>query len=355
MSDKSSELRQWVEHQWPELAINDFSMRADFDVQRDRAPSWQALHGDAGFRRYFRLASEPPLLAVYAPPESENSRLFIDIARHLRRHGVLTPAIAAADIDKGFLLIEDLGAGLLLDELDDSNVEDLYKSALSALLLMQGVSPAPLNLPVYDQALLRKEMQLFDEWFVEKLLQRRLNVVEKHMLSTWYSALEESALDQPRVLVHRDYHSRNLIFRRGGPPGVIDFQDAVVGPFTYDLVSLLRDCYIEWPAEDVRRWALNYRTAAYEAGVIIPCSEAQFMQWFDWMGLQRHIKVLGIFARLSLRDQKHGYLQDLPLVIDYTLSIASQYPEGQLFAEWFATELLPLAQKQPWFNGRQKD
>lgn len=350
MNDKSSELRQWVDQQWPELAVNDFALRAEFDGYSDRAPGWQALHGDAGFRRYFRLASDPPLLAVYAPPASEDSQKFMDIARHLRRHGVLTPAIAAADPAQGFLLIEDLGSQLLLDELNEQTVDDLYKDALGSLLILQQVPVRPLNLPIYDQALLRKELELFSDWFVEKLLGYALSVAELGMLEQWFTQLEASALDQPRVLVHRDYHSRNLVYRPGGPPGVIDFQDAVVGPFTYDLVSLLRDCYIEWPVEKVRTWALRYRTAAYETGVTIPCSEQQFMQWFDWMGLQRHIKVLGIFARLSLRDGKHGYLQDLPLVLHYTLEVAAAYTEGQDFAQWLTEKLLPLIKEQPWYK-----
>src|SRR5690606_37772452 len=145
----------------------------------------------------------------------------------------------------------------------------------------------------------------------------------------------DSALEQPQVLVHRDFHSRNLIYRPDGPPGVIDFQDAVVGPVTYDLVSLLRDCYIRWPHEQVRRWTLGYAGVAQQAGILQAVSEAQFLRWFDWMGLQRHIKVLGIFARLSLRDHKHGYLNDLPLVIDYTLEVARLYSEGSEFVAWF--------------------
>lgn len=350
MSEASSQLRQWVEAQWPQLKLNDFALRADFDERGDRAPNWQALHGDAGFRRYFRLASEPPLLAVYAPPESENSQKFIEIARHLRHHGVLSPAIAAADSEQGFLLIEDLGPTLLLNELTSQTVGRLYTDALSSLLLLQQTPAAPLDLPLYSKDLLIAEMQLFNEWFVEQLLGYRITVADHHMLNHWFELLSHSALAQPQVLVHRDFHSRNLIFRESEAPGVIDFQDAVVGPFTYDLVSLLRDCYIAWPDQDVTRWALSYLAIARATDIVPEVATSQFLKWFDWMGIQRHVKVLGVFSRLSLRDGKHGYLNDLPLVMHYTRSIAERYPEGREFTAWFDVQIMPLARQQPWFN-----
>src|SRR5690606_17755365 len=173
---------------------------------------------------------------------------------------------------------------------------------------------------------------------------------EEEMIAGVFEALVESALEQPSCFVHRDYHSRNLIHREFGPPGVIDFQDALWGPFTYDLVSLLRDCYVRWPKESVERWALTYASMAKDVGIApADMSAEQFMRWFDLMGAQRHIKVLGIFARLALRDNKYGYLPDLPLVIRYTLEVLGAYPQFHDFVEWFKQRILPLAQNQTWY------
>lgn len=349
MPTNSHELRQWVEEQWPHLTLNDFGLRRALQPLGNQAPVWQALPGDAGFRRYFRLASEPPLLAVYAPPATEPNAVFLKLAAHLRQHGVLAPAVAAVDLARGFFLIEDLGPTLLRQELNDESVEGLYAEALNCLLHIQQCPTAPLALPVYNRERLRQEMNLFIDWFAPRLLGYSLTEVELAMLNTWFTRLENSALEQPQVFVHRDYHSRNLIYRNGSPPGVIDFQDAVTGPVTYDLVSLLRDCYIRWPESSVRRWALCYANIAMQAGVLPLVSEARFLRWFDWMGLQRHIKVLGIFARLSLRDGKHGYLNDLPLVIRYTLDVARRYEEGDEFVVWFEQKLLPLIHRQSWW------
>jgi aminoglycoside/choline kinase family phosphotransferase len=349
MSTNSHELRQWVDEQWPHLSQNDSDQLREINPAGTLAPEWQALPGDAGFRRYFRLASEPPLLAVYAPPATEPNPVFLKLAAHLRQHGVLAPAVAAVDLARGFLLIEDLGPTLMRQELNDDSVEGLYAEALSCLLHLQRCPTESLDLPVYSRERLRQEMNLFSDWFVPKLLGHNPTEVELAMLNTWFTHLENSALEQTQVFVHRDYHSRNLIYRNGSPPGVIDFQDAVTGPVTYDLVSLLRDCYIRWPESSVERWALCYANIAMQAGVMPPVSEERFMRWFDWMGLQRHIKVLGIFARLSLRDGKHGYLNDLPLVIRYTLEVARRYKEGEEFVAWFEEKLMPLVRQQPWW------
>jgi len=362
MQTVSDELRQWVDAQWPHLQLNDFTVRPGLRGVGHQAPEWQPLPGDAGFRRYFRLASEPPLLAVFSPPQTEPNEVFLKLTRHLRHHGVLTPAVAAVDLERGFFLLEDLGHTLLLQELRAEGAdgiagiaiaEGLYAEVLHCLLRLQQCPVEGLDLPPYNRDRLRVEMNLFCEWFVPRLLGYQPNAGELRMLDRWFSQLEDSALEQPQVLVHRDFHSRNLIYRADGPPGVIDFQDAVVGPVTYDLVSLLRDCYIRWPQEQVKRWALSYAEVAQQAGVLPQVEESQFLRWFDWMGLQRHIKVLGIFARLSLRDQKHGYLNDLPLVIDYTLEVARRYEEGEEFVAWFEEKLLPLVREQPWWNARK--
>lgn len=350
MTDISNSLRQWVDANWPGLTLNDFAVKAEFHAQSGQAPVWQALAGDAGFRAYFRLASEPPLLAVYAPPATEKNHAFVQIGGLLRKGGVLTPAIAAADFEQGFFLIEDFGPTLLLDVLKDSNAEALYKEALMALLAIQQCATDPEILEPYSSSLLRTEMELFADWFVPQLLGVEIDSDTRQMLDELFDLLESSALEQPQVVVHRDYHSRNLVFRADGPPGVIDFQDAVIGPITYDLVSLLRDCYVRWPEVKVQAWLQAYLAQARAAGMLKGTDDETFIRWFDWMGLQRHIKVLGIFARLSLRDSKHRYLEDLPLVVHYTLSVARKYEECEAFVEWFETELLPVLKQQPWWR-----
>ncbi len=319
----------------------------------------QALSGDAGFRCYFRLLGELPMLAVYAPPETEKNPVFVSFSEFLRDQGVHTPKIIAVNYDLGFMLIEDFGDALYGDQLDSDNAELLYGEAMMSLLRMQQLSaaktPSALGsgeqpLADYDRSTLHREMALLHEWFIPQLLGHSLSDKEHAMLKGAYATLEESALEQAQVWVHRDFHSRNLIYREGQAPGVIDFQDAVRGPLTYDLVSLLRDCYVRWPPEQVRHWALVYANMAFDAQLLDPVGEQQFMRWFDLMGLQRHFKVLGIFARLSLRDGKHGYLDNLPLVIRYTLEVSEGYPQLSEFNSWFKRVLLPLCEQQSWYS-----
>ena len=317
-----------------------------------------SLSGDAGFRRYFRVDATPPLLAVYAPPATEDSATFIALARFLREQGVHAPEVVAADLEQGFLLVEDFGDQLLLGLLNSESADLLYGEAMMSLLRLQ---QAPVmaytlsnrdrkSLPVYDRQRLRSEMELLRDWFIPQLLGYSLTDVENAMVERVFVVLEEAALAQPQVLVHRDYHSRNIVVRDGEAPGIIDFQDAVVGPVTYDLVSLLRDCYIRWSPEQVRQWALAYGNMAVEVGVLPAVEQQQFLRWFDLMGVQRHLKVLGIFARLWLRDGKSGYLKDLPLVMRYVLEVADTYPELSEFRGWFIDTLLPLAEQQPWYR-----
>jgi len=278
----------------------------------------------------------------------------VALARYLHHHGVSTPDILAADENQGFLLVEDFGDDLLYRQLDKNTADDLYATALSTLLDLQHCPDNAALIPRYDQALLHRELLIFNEWFATALLGYSLTTSDKAMLDTLFKTLEDCALAQPQTLVHRDYHSRNLLLIGGNTErarlGVIDFQGALWGPCSYDLVSLLRDCYLRWPASQVRQWALNYRQQALTAGLLDDVSEAEFLRWFDWMGLQRHIKVLGIFARLHLRDGKQHYLGDLPLVIRYTLEVAEAYSEFRPFTDWFKAKLLPLAERQPWYK-----
>lgn len=310
------------------------------------------LRSDAGFRQYYRLNTQPSMLAVDAPPSHENSEQFVKLVRHLRPLGIDVPAVAAADTERGFLLIEDFGDRLLQHELQNSpdSAPVLYGEALFQLLALQQSPGAQQVLKPYDRRVLAYELALFSDWFVTQLLQYRLCDEEKQRLQTLFTHLENSALEQPQVLVHRDYHSRNLLLRTSGRMGIVDFQDALWGPITYDVVSLLRDCYLRWPVEQVQQWALGYGNMAADAGLLPEVDELRYLRWFDWMGLQRHLKVLGVFSRLSIRDDKHYYLADLPLVIRYVLEVGLRYPELAEFAQWFEQQLLPLAQQQPWYQ-----
>lgn len=315
----------------------------------------QSLGGDAGFRRYFRYQTPSHWLAVDAPPATEDTVQFLAVARLLEQQGVRSPRVAAADPAQGFLLVEDMGDQLFFRAVNPDNADGLYQQAINCLIQLQGCQDAPI-IPRYDRALLRRELEIFSEWFVGQLLGYSLDADELQQLDHLFVQLEDNSLTQPQTFVHRDYHSRNLLLLDSDPAnqksslGVIDFQGALWGGVTYDLVSLLRDCYLRWPAARVKQWALDYRQQAMAADIIPSVSEAEFLRWFDWLGLQRHIKVLGIFARLNLRDGKNGYLKDLPLVIRYTLEVAENYAELRQFADWFRDKLLPLAQQQSWYQ-----
>lgn len=311
------------------------------------------LGGDASFRRYYRVTRSAGddgacWIAVDAPPATEKNAEFVAIANALGGGGVPVPHVIAADVGRGFLLLSDLGDTLLLDVLSADNVDDHYRRATDLLITLQQVPPASARLGPYSRQLLWQEMELFPQWFVQGLLQRPLETAERRLLDRIFGLLVSSALEQPQVFVHRDYHSRNLMLVGPEQLATIDFQDAVAGPVTYDLVSLLRDCYVVWPQHRVQVWMNLYCAKAQAAGVLRSVDIRQFQRWFDWMGLQRHIKVLGIFARLYLRDGKSRYLGDLPTVIDYTLDVARRYPQLAAFVEWFETALIPAINDQPW-------
>ena len=319
------------------------------------APALTVVAGDASNRRYFRLrlAGQSYVLA-HAPPVTEKNEAFLAVREVLARAGVKVPALYAADMQRGYLLLEDLGDQVLLPELDAGSVDNHYHSALGVLREIAAVDTDQLDMPVYDQGLLAEELSRFPVWFVQELLGYSPDEEERDMLRRLFASLIDSALEQPRVLVHRDFHSRNLMLQEGGQLAVIDFQDAVVGPITYDLVSLLRDCYIQWPPGQVCDWALQQRDALHTQGFMPEVDDARFLRWFDWMGLQRHIKVLGTFARLYLRDGKSAYLDDLPLVVHYVLEMLGKYAtEEAVFAEfngWFSHRLSPLIAGQGWSN-----
>ena len=332
---------------------------------------WSPILGDAGFRRYFRVGGRevlsvvgseglghqlagqndsPSVIAVYAPVATENSQQFCRVAQVMREGGVHTPSILAHDFGQGFMLIEDLGGAVLLGELNNESVDGYYGEAMMSLLRIQQCRHDFSVFALYDADKLHTEMNLLPEWFVEKLLGVHLSSDEVTLLKDTFNQLINSALEQPQVVVHRDFHSRNLMCIESSDLGVIDFQDAVIGPVTYDLVSLLRDCYVAWDSDKVEKWALAYANMAVEVGVVPIVDSDTFIRWFDWMGLQRHIKVLGIFARLSLRDGKHRYLDDLPLVVQYVRSVAQKYAELQPFSEWFESRLMPEIDKTSWIK-----
>lgn len=311
------------------------------------------VSGDASPRRYYRLVTPGvTYILVLAPPETEKNAEFLDVRELLERAGVVVPGLYAADLERGFLLLGDLGDRLLLDELGEDTVDVCYTAAFELLLRFGDIDPGDPDFPRYDQALLAEELERFPRWFVQSLLGQPWDAAAKAAWAPLAEALVGNALAQPVVLVHRDFHSRNLMPQSDGALGVIDFQDAVMGPVTYDLVSLLRDCYIRWPSRRVRDWALAYRQRLLAAGRLDAVGEEQFLTWFDLMGLQRHIKVLGTFARLYLRDGKPGYLADMPRVVGYVRDTLGQYA-GRFealhdFADWFDTALSPVIARQSW-------
>ncbi|MBK8285680.1 MAG: phosphotransferase [Ahniella sp.] len=304
------------------------------------------LTGDASFRSYLRAKSQDKsFIIMNAPPEKEDIGPWITIARRMRNASLNTPEIFSEDRKNGFILMSDLGDTTYLDALNADTVDVLYRDAISALFGMQQRCKAD-DLPVYDEVRLRTEMNLFPEWFLERHLGLKIRASERMIIERVFEKLVASALEQPQAFVHRDYHSRNLMRRDRENPGILDFQDAVRGPITYDLVSLLRDCYIEWPADKVLAWVNQYRDRLTKAGVIGD-RELRFKRWFDWMGLQRHIKVLGIFARLNYRDGKPGYLKDLPRVLGYVLQVAGKNKDLGPFAEWLVDKTADIDLTQP--------
>ena len=276
---------------------------------------------DASFRRYFRVhVADKTLIAMDAPPTHESCAPFVQVAQLLAEAGLNAPKVLAQDLAQGFLLLSDLGDDTYLSKLNDKTAPELYKNATDALIKMQGISVTGV-LPNYDAAMLGREMQLFPDWYVTQHLKTTLTPEQQVVLNNTFKLLSESILAQGQVFVHRDYHSRNLMLTAENNPGILDFQDAVYGAISYDLVSLLKDAYIGWDEEQVIDWAVRYWQPAKKAGLPIPDDFSEFYRDFEWMGAQRHIKVLGIFARLSHRDGKHNYLNDMPIVMTIGISL----------------------------------
>ena len=283
---------------------------------------------DASFRRYFRVsAGSRTWIAMDAPPPMEDCRPFVAVLGLLRAAGVNAPALHAADVERGFLLLDDFGSRHLLDVIDAGNAGTVYAGAFEALLAMQWrIDPG--KVPAYDGRELRDELHLFPEWFLTRHLGIELDGTLVEELDAAFDFLVRVCREQPQVFVHRDYHSRNLMYLGGRSPGVIDFQDAVAGPVTYDLVSLLRDVYVRWPAERVAGWVDAYHRRAV-ASRLVDADRDRFRRWFDLTGVQRHLKIAGIFARLWHRDGKSRYLDDIPLALRYLVEVSPRYRETE--------------------------
>ena len=285
---------------------------------------------DASFRRYFRIQQgDASYILMDAPPDKEDCRSFIHVSELLLGLGLHVPEILARNVEQGFLLLSDLGSRLYLDELNEKSVDRLYGDALGALAALQSCDPDNSSLPLYTRELLLLEMSLFRDWLIGAHLNIRLDQAQQQDLKNSCELLAENALQQAAVCVHRDFHSRNLMVSAYNNPGILDYQDAVIGPVTYDLVSLLRDCYISWPRQRVEDWAMGYFELAQQTGILRQnqVNEQQFLKWFDWMGVQRHLKAAGIFARLNHRDGKPGYLKDIPRTLGYVSDVCSRYSE----------------------------
>ena len=287
---------------------------------------------DASFRRYFRVHLESgylgysTLIAMDAPPEQEDCTPFVKIAKQFLDAGLNVPKIMAQDLSNGFLLLTDLGNDTYLQYLNNETSQMLYGDATNALVKLQLASKNH-ELPIYNEALLTREMLLFPDWYVSKHLGQTLNAEQQVWLQQTFTALNKNILSQGQVTVHRDYHSRNLMVTHENTPGILDFQDAVHGAISYDLVSLLKDAYIQWDEEQIIDMAVRYWEPAKKAGLPVANDFSEFYRDFEWMGAQRHIKILGIFARLYHRDGKDGYLKDLPLVMHYLRKVSERYVE----------------------------
>lgn len=303
-------LQHWVRDQFPNQPV-------------EFAPA----SADASFRRYFRARlGDVSYVVMDAPPEHENCRPFIHVARLFKEAGANVPEVLAADLEHGFLLLTDLGDTTYLQALNEQTADSLYRDATATLIDIQ-LASKPGVLLEYDAPSLLREMVLFPDWYVTRQLEFELPPATRNELGAYLETINQACLAQPQVYVHRDYHSRNLMVEDDRNPGVLDFQDAVYGPITYDLVSLFKDAYIAWDEDRILDWVVRYWERAKKAGVPVHTDFGEFYRAFEWMGVQRHLKVLGIFARLYHRDGKAGYLKDMPLVMRYLRSALERYNE----------------------------
>ncbi|MBY0544765.1 MAG: phosphotransferase [Gammaproteobacteria bacterium] len=318
------------------------------DLRLQQANSWltnslrlpitqlKPIAGDASFRRYFRvyLPNESYIL-MDAPPSHENCKPYITIGRELLKHNIHVPRIFYDNLEQGFLLLEDLGDKSFFSALKIDNVDLLYRQALEVLVKIQKITYiSNYDLPKFDESMMMREMMLFQEWFIEGLLKHPLNATEKNLLAKTFQQIAEKIASFQQCCVHRDYHSRNLMVLPSGDLGVLDFQDAVWGPITYDAISLLKDCYISWPRDKILDLLGYYHHLLSSAQIIEGNTFSDFINEFDWVGIQRHIKVIGIFSRLHLRDHKSAYLNDIPLAMRYLVDALNPFQDLNDFRIW---------------------
>lgn len=326
MQRRQNALNKWVKNQFGS---------SNFTIQ--------PLAGDASFRRYLRIYyNNQSYVLMDAPPEKEDIKPFLQVGKILANIGIYTPKIHACEHQQGFLLLEDLGDQLLLSCIGEKNADDLYKKAISILIQLQQCDTRDLPLPHFNEVYMKEELNLFRVWFLDAFLNLNLSKQQNELLDETFDRLIAKIMTQPQVVIHRDYHSRNLLVVPKTDHielGVIDYQDAMIGPFTYDLVSLLKDCYIQWPHQRILAWLeYFYRPLSRHHDI----SLLELTHAFDACGLQRHLKVLGIFCRLHLRDQKSGYLKDLPLAWHYLLSTLANYAEFNEFYNFMHEKAYPI-------------
>ncbi|WP_316676377.1 phosphotransferase [uncultured Tolumonas sp.] len=318
MTQRHAQLQRWAQQieQNPDLTL-------------------RLISGDASFRKYYRAANR---IWVDAPPETEKNREFIDNAQALQRTNIAAPIVHHSDLEQGFLCVSDLGDDSLLSRLNDESVSAWYWQALQLLPQLINIK---LELPVFDAEFMVRENSIFPEWLLGQHLQLTLTAAEKALLAETFALLTANNLQQPQVVMHRDFHSRNLMVLADKSLAVIDFQDMVLGPLTYDAVSLLKDCYCRWPDAVIEQGVAQAYQLYSESGILSDVSYAQFVQWLDLTGMQRHLKAAGIFTRLYHRDGKSGYLKDIPRTLGYVRDVAACYPQLAAFAAWLEQRVLP--------------
>ena len=306
----------------------------------------KALPGDASFRRYFRItAGADSFIAMDAAPPQENCRPFVAIAQALRNINLSAPEIIAANVEMGFLLLTDFGDQTYLKALTSQNADQCYVRALSALAVLQSCKEVEgLTVPPFTFVFMQQEWAWHKEWFLEKLLNLNFTA-EEAALDQCFNVIATSAVNQPQVFMHRDYHSANLMLLPNNEVGILDFQDAFMGPVTYDLVSLLRDCYIDWPAEQVEAWAFSYLQKLQAQNLLTDVDKQTFLRWFDLMGLERHLKALFTFARKHVRDQQPQYLKHIPRTLNYIITVSQSYPALAPLHQFMRDKVQPEIEK----------
>lgn len=327
ITDRTTALQQWLR-----------------EVLKEQFVSMQALPGDASFRRYFRMTtSTGSFIAMDAPPPQESCKPFVAIAEALRNIKLQAPEIIAANEEQGFLLLTDFGDQTYLKALNSQNADQCYERALSALAVLQTCREVKgLIIPPFTFAFMQQEWLWHKEWFLNKLLDLKVGA-EEAALDKCFTIIAESAVNQPQVFMHRDYHSGNLMLLPTGDVGILDFQDAFIGPVTYDLVSLLRDCYIDWPNEQVEGWVFAYLQKLHRQNELINVDKPTFQRWFDLMGLERHLKALFTFARKHVRDQQPQYLKHIPRTLNYIIKVSQHYPELTSLHSFMRDKVQPAA------------